>query len=62
MNIETQTVQLRKLTASQGMTLTDRETQTLRAKEIYLGKNETETNFIEIDENTPLPEAEPSTE
>lgn len=62
MNIETQTVQLRRLTASQGMTLTDRETQTLRAKEIYLGKNEDENKFIEIDENTPLPEPETTTE
>lgn len=62
MNIETQTVQLRKLTAGEGMVITDKETQVLRAKEIYLGKNEDENNFIEIDENTPLPEANPTTE
>lgn len=62
MQIETQTVQLRRLTASEGMVITDKETQTMRAKEIYLGKNEDENNFIEIDENTPLPEAESTTE
>ena len=54
MNIETQTVQLRKLTASEGMLITDKETRTLRSKEIYLGKDEDENNFIEIDENTPI--------
>ncbi len=58
MNIETQMVQLRKLTAAAGMVITDKTTQTLRASEIYLGKDEDENNFIEIDENTPLPEAE----
>lgn len=62
MQIETQTVQLRRLTASEGMVITDKATETMRAKEIYLGKNEDENNFIEIDENTPLPEAEPATE
>ena len=58
MNIETQTVQLRKLTAGEGMVITDKKTQTLRSAEVYLGKDEDENNFIEIDENTPLPEPE----
>lgn len=62
MNIETQTVQLRKLIASEGKVITDIKTQSLRAKELYLGKNEDEQNFIEIDESTPLPEPENSTE
>lgn len=58
MNIETQTVQLRRLTAAEGMIITDKETQTLRSEEVYLGKDEDEQNFIEIDKNTPLPESE----
>ena len=58
MTIETQSVQLRKLTAGKGMIITDKKTQTLRSLEIYLGKDEDENNFIEIDENTPIPEAE----
>ena len=62
MNIEIQTVQLRKLTASEGMVITDKETGTLRSTEVYLGKNEDETNFIEIDENTPISEQEQTTE
>ena len=62
MNIETQTVQLRKLTAGEGMVITDKETQTLRSTEVYLGKDEDENNFIEIDENTPVPEPEETTE
>ena len=62
MQIETQTVQLRRLTASEGMVITDKATETLRTKEVYLDKNEDENNFIEIDENTPLPEAETTIE
>ena len=56
MTIETQTVQLRKLTATEGMIITDKKTKTLRSSEVYLGKEENPDNFIEIDENTPLPE------
>lgn len=61
MKIETQTVTLRKLTASEGMVLTDSDTRTLRTKEIYLGKNEDEENFVEVNENTPLPASEEET-
>ena len=56
MTLETQTVQLRKLTASEGMVITDKETHTLRSTEVYLAKEDAETDFVEIDENTPLPE------
>ena len=38
------------------VTETNKETQTRRDKEIYLAKGERKDNFIEIDENTPLPE------
>lgn len=56
MTYNTQTVNLRELTADEGMVITDKETQTMRAKKIFLGKGEKKTNYIEIDENTPLPE------
>ena len=54
MTINTNSENLRKLIADEGMLITDRETRTLRSREIYLGKNEDENNFVEIDENTPL--------
>ncbi len=56
MQLESKTVTLRKLTADDGMVLTDKETQTLRAREIYLGKGERKDNFIEIEEDTPSDE------
>ena len=56
MQLESKTVTLRKLTASEGMVITDRETQTLMAKEIYLAKGERRDNFIEIEEDTPSDE------
>lgn len=52
----TQTVILRKLTASEGMVITDIETETMRAKEVWLGKGGSEENYKEIPEDTPLPE------
>ena len=52
----TETVTLRKLTASDGMVITDTATETMRAKQLYLGKEDSEENYKEIDENTPLPE------
>ena len=54
MTLDTTSANLRKLIADEGMLITDRETRTLRSREIYLGKNEDENNFVEIDENTPL--------
>lgn len=56
MTTETKTVNLRRLTADEGMVITDRQTRTLRVKEIYLGKDESQDNFVEISEDTPLPE------
>ena len=50
-----QTVILRKLEASAGMVITDKETETMRAKVVYLGVNDSPDNYKEIDENTPLP-------
>ena len=58
MTTSTKTVVLRKLTASEGMVITDLETETIRAKQLYLGKEDSEDNYKEIDENTPLPEPE----
>ena len=54
----TQTVILRKLTASEGMVITDLETETMRATEVWLGKGDSEENYKEIPEGTPLPEIE----
>ena len=56
MTTSTKTVTLRKLTASDGMVITDVATETMRAKTVYLGKDDSEDNYKEIDENTPLPE------
>ncbi|MCH5304197.1 MAG: hypothetical protein J1E41_04980 [Ruminococcus sp.] len=56
MTTETKTVNLRKLVAEEGMVITDKETKTLRTKELYLAKGENTDNYIEIDENTPLTE------
>ncbi len=53
-----QTVILRKIEASVGMVITDKETETMRAKTVYLGVNDSPDNYKEIDENTPLPEFE----
>ncbi len=58
MTINETTVILRKLTASKGMVITDKATETMRATEIYLGKEDSEDNYIEIPEDTPLPDFE----
>ena len=55
MKTSTETVILRKLIADDGMVITDKETETMRAGIVYLGKEDNEDNYIEIDENTPLP-------
>lgn len=52
----TQTVILRKLTASEGTVITDVETETMRATEVWLGKGDSEENYKEIPKGTPLPE------
>ena len=56
MTYNTQTVNLRELIADEGMVITDKETQTMRAKKVFLGKEESRENFLEISEDTPLPE------
>lgn len=57
----TETISLRKLIASEGMVITDKETELMRAKVVYLGKEDDVDNYKEIDENTPLPEIEDDT-
>lgn len=42
-------VTLRELKPSEGMILTDKETETMRAEVIYLGKEDSEDNYKEID-------------
>lgn len=56
MTYNTQTVNLRELIADEGMVITDKETQTMRVKKVFLGKEESRENFLEIPEDTPLPE------
>ena len=53
-----QTVVLRKLEASEGMVITDKATETMRAKVVYLGVADSPENYKEIDETTPLPDSE----
>ncbi|MCR5637141.1 MAG: hypothetical protein K6F76_08215 [Clostridiales bacterium] len=53
-----QTVVLRRLEASAGMVITDKETETMRATIVYLGVGDSQDNYKEIDEDTPLPEQE----
>ena len=59
---QTETVILRKLIASEGMVITDVATETMRAPCIYLGKEDSEHNYKEIDKDTPLPEVSESEE
>lgn len=47
---------IRKISANNGMVLTDTATKTLRANVIYLGIPDEESNYEEIPENTPLPD------
>lgn len=54
----TETVNIRKLIPEEGNVLTDKKTQTARADVVYLAKGELKTNYIEIPEDTPLPEEE----
>ena len=56
MTYNTQTVTLRELIADDGMVITDKNTQKIRATKIYLGKNERRDNYLEIDEDTPIEE------
>lgn len=47
---------IRKISANNGMVLTDTATKTLRSYMIYLGIADEESNYEEIPENTPLPD------
>ena len=51
-------VVIRKLVPSEGMVITDIATQAMRSKCVYLGSEDSSDNYMEIDENTPLPELE----
>ena len=62
MELTTQEVTLRKLTAGNGMVITDIATETMRAETVFLGKGDSEENYKEIDKNTPLPKTTESEE
>lgn len=47
-------VTLKELRPNQGMILTDKETETMRAEVIYLGKEDSENNYKEIETNIPI--------
>lgn len=61
MKLESEQVTLRKLTASEGKIIISKETQideetgeekpVVKSKEIYLGKFDSEDNYVEIDES-----------
>ena len=59
MELQETNVKLRKLTADEGKIIVSKETQKdengldvpiVRAKEIYLGKEDSEENYVEVDE------------
>lgn len=59
MQLETKNVELRKLTADEGKIIISKETQkdeneidvpVVKAKEIYLGKEDSQDNYIEVEE------------
>lgn len=51
--IEKQVI-LKELRPSKGMILTDKETETMRAEILYLGKEDNPENYKEIDKDTPI--------
>ncbi len=51
MEITSQQVTLRKLTASEGKIITDVATKTLQTKLLFLGKDDSPDNYIEVGEN-----------
>lgn len=54
--MNTTEITLRKLTPAEGMVITDKETETLRSAELWLGKEDSEENYLEIPADTPFPE------
>ncbi len=53
---------IRKLTASEGMVITDIATENLRAKILFLGIEDSESNYKEVPADTPLSTDEATTE
>ena len=51
-----------KLLPNEGMILTDKATETMRAEEIYLGKTDSADNYKDIPIDTPIPEPQPETD
>lgn len=60
MNLQETNVKLRKLTADEGKVIISKETQTdengvetpvVKSKEIYLGKQDSQENYVEIEES-----------
>lgn len=60
MQLETKSVELRKLIADEGKVIISKETQkdeneidvpVVKAKEIYLGKEDSQDNYIEVEES-----------
>ena len=51
-----------KLLPDEGMILTDKATETMRAEEIYLGKTDSENAYKDIPIDTPIPEPKTETE
>ena len=45
---------IRELIPSEGMVLTDKLTETMRAEILYLGKEDSPENYKEIDKDTPI--------
>lgn len=53
--MKTETINILKLIPSKNnLVITDKETETLRAKTVYLGKDDDKSNYMEIPEDTPL--------
>lgn len=51
-----------KLLPDEGMVLTDKATETMRAEEIYLGKTDSANAYKDIPIDTPIPEPKTETE
>ena len=44
-------VTLRELRASEGLFITDKATKTMKAEVLYLGKEDSQDNYIEVEES-----------
>ena len=52
---------IRELIPSEGMVLTDKLTETMRAEILYLGKGDNPENYKEIDKDTPIEDEDEAT-